>query len=74
MKKPMKTVDQLIAHMKNKGICFSIISETDAKLHLDKASLRQNTGVLTKIKCTQESRSVLKIWGLSHKIKEARKR
>ncbi|MCQ2211948.1 MAG: Abi family protein, partial [Paludibacteraceae bacterium] len=36
LKKPMKTVDQLIAHMKNKGVRFSVISETDAKLHLDK--------------------------------------
>ena len=35
VKKPMKTVDQLITHMKNKGVAFSIISEADAKLHLD---------------------------------------
>ena len=35
VKKQMKTVDQLITHMKNKGVAFSIISEADAKLHLD---------------------------------------
>lgn len=35
LKKPMKTVDQLISHMKSKGITFSIISDTDAKQHLD---------------------------------------
>ena len=34
MKKPMLSVEQLIQHMKDKGILFSITSETDAKNHL----------------------------------------
>ena len=36
MKKPMLTVEQLIAHMKEKGIQFNIISEENARLHLDR--------------------------------------
>lgn len=36
LKKPMKTVDELIDYMKHKGITFSIISEADAKQYLDK--------------------------------------
>lgn len=35
-KKPMKTVDQLISHMKSKGIQFTIITEEAAKQHLDR--------------------------------------
>ena len=34
MRKPMKTSDQLIDHLKNKGVQFGIISEDDAKKHL----------------------------------------
>lgn len=32
--KPLLTTDQLIAHMKSKGITFNIISEHDAKVFL----------------------------------------
>lgn len=35
-KKPMKTVDQLIEHMRNKGVQFTIITEDSAKQHLDR--------------------------------------
>lgn len=35
VKKPMMSVDQLITHMGNKGIKFSIITEADAKQHLN---------------------------------------
>lgn len=34
MKKPMKTVDELIQYMKEKGISFTIITEEEAKRHL----------------------------------------
>lgn len=34
VRKPMKTADQLIDHMKNKGVQFTLISEGDAKAHL----------------------------------------
>lgn len=34
MRKPMLTAEQLIDHLKNKGVLFSIISEDDAKRHL----------------------------------------
>ena len=32
--KPLLTVDELIEHMKTKGISFSIVSESDAKTFL----------------------------------------
>lgn len=35
MKKPMKTVRELIQHMKNKGIGFNIINEVEAEEHLN---------------------------------------
>ena len=35
MNKPMKTAKELILHMKNKGIKFSIINEVDAEDHLN---------------------------------------
>ena len=35
MNKPMKTVKELILHMKNKGIKFNIINEVDAEDHLN---------------------------------------
>lgn len=35
-RKPMKAVDQLIEHLKCKGVGFTIISESEAKQHLDK--------------------------------------
>ena len=35
MNKPMKTVKELIHHMKDKGIKFSIINDIDAEEHLD---------------------------------------
>lgn len=35
MNKPMLSVENLIQHMKNKGIQFSIISDIDAKQHLE---------------------------------------
>ena len=34
MKKPMLSVDQLIVHMKSKGIKFTIVSEQEARQHL----------------------------------------
>ena len=34
MEKPMMNVDELIQHMKEKGILFSIITEAEAKKHL----------------------------------------
>ena len=34
IRKPMKTADQLIDHMKQKGVQFSLISEEEAKAHL----------------------------------------
>lgn len=34
MKKPMLAVDDLIQHMKDKGVLFTIITENDAKEHL----------------------------------------
>ena len=35
MKKPIKTANELIQHMKNKGIKFNIINEKDAEDHLN---------------------------------------
>lgn len=35
MKKPMKTVRELIQHMKNKGIGFNILNEVEAEEHLN---------------------------------------
>lgn len=34
MRKPMLTSDQLIEHLRNRGVLFSIISEDEAKTHL----------------------------------------
>lgn len=35
MNKPMLTVDELIVHMKEKGILFTVITEDEAKSHLE---------------------------------------
>ena len=34
MRKPMLTSDQLIEHLKNRGVLFNIITEEEAKTHL----------------------------------------
>ena len=34
MRKPMLTAEQLIKHLKDKGVLFTVISEEDAKSHL----------------------------------------
>ena len=34
IRKPMKTADELIAHLKQKGVKFTIVSEDEAKQHL----------------------------------------
>ena len=44
--KEILSVDELIEHMKNKGITFNEISETDAKDFLQKNKLLYETGCL----------------------------